>query len=71
MFRQVANPAGERKQTATTGRGVFPKPADIVRGQQRADGDIPLWTNEEAGEPEPEESGQRETVSGPFVVQIA
>ena len=68
MFRQVANPASERQQAATAGRGVFPESTDIVCGQQRADGDITLRTNEEVGEPEPEESGQGKAVSGLFVV---
>lgn len=70
MFEQVANPASEWQQTATAGWGVFPEPADFICGQQRTDGDITLRTNEEVGELEPEESGQGETVSGVFVVQI-
>jgi len=64
MLRQVADPAGEREQAATAGRGMLPEPADVVCGQQRADGDIALRTNEEVGEPEPEKSGQGKAVSG-------
>jgi hypothetical protein len=48
---------------------MFPEPADVVCGQQRTDGDIALRTNEEVGEPEREESGQGQNVSG-FVMQI-
>jgi hypothetical protein len=60
---QVANTASERQQVTTAGRGVLPKPADAVCGQQRAYGDIALREDEEAGEPQPEESGEREAVS--------
>ena len=42
---------------------MFPEPADAICGQQRADGDITLRTDEEVGEPEPEKSGQGEAVS--------
>lgn len=63
MFRQVANPTSKWKQTATAGRGMFPELADFVCGQQRTDGDITLRTNEEVGEPEPEEPGQGKNVS--------
>ena len=60
----------EWEQTATAGWGVFPEPADAVCGQQCADGDIALRTNEEVGEPEPSESGQGKTVGGCLVVHI-
>ena len=70
MFGQVANTACEREQATSAGRGVFPEPADLVRGQQRTDGDITLRTDEKVGELEPEESGQGKTVSCPVMVRI-
>ena len=70
MLRQVANPASEWEQAATVGRGMFPEPADVVRGQQCADGDITLRTDEEVGEPEPEKSSQGKTVSCFSVVRM-
>jgi len=70
VFKQAANPASEREQAATVGRGMFPEPADVICGQQRADGDIALRTDEEVGEPEPEKSGEREAVSSFSVVGI-
>ena len=63
MFRQVANPAGERQQAPTARRRLFPKPEDLVCGQQLAGGDLTLWTDEKVGELELEKSGQGKTVS--------
>ena len=43
---------------------MFPEPADVICGQQCADGNIALWADEEVGEPEREESGEGKIVSG-------
>jgi len=68
---QAPNPASKRQQASTVGRRVFPEPSDIVCGQQRADGNISLRTDEEVGEPKSEESGQGKTVSGTWIMRIS
>lgn len=71
MFRQVANLTSEWQQATTVEWGMVPEPTDVVCGQQRTDGNITLWADEEIGEPEREESSQGKTVSGSPVTRIA
>ena len=49
---------------------MFPELADVVCGQQRTDGDIALRSDEEVGEPEREEPGQRKTVRGSSLMRM-